>query len=258
VAKEKQKSILFTIFSIMKAIVVSKSEEIPKEAIDGKPTIVYWNMLGLVQSIRLILAFVGVDAVDVRIEAGDPQSGDYKRAYFAAKAEFLHQILAIPNLPYYLDGEVSLTQSNTILRYLGNKHDLMGEEPITDLVLEELSDMEVNIIALAYDKGADATIAWYQSDVPSILVPWSKLLAGKDYLSGGDRPSIADFKLYSYLYKLRHIHSILGGPTTADKIPGDLMAYMHRIEELPGIKEYIISPYYMKSPLYNPAARWRG
>ena len=34
--------------------------------------------------------------------------------------------LDFPNLPYYVDGDVKLTQSNAILRHLGRQHGLYG------------------------------------------------------------------------------------------------------------------------------------
>ncbi|CAG2183058.1 unnamed protein product, partial [Oppiella nova] len=34
--------------------------------------------------------------------------------------------LDFPNLPYYIDGDVKLTQSLTIMRYLSKKHGLAG------------------------------------------------------------------------------------------------------------------------------------
>ena len=35
--------------------------------------------------------------------------------------------LDFPNLPYYMEGDLKLTQSNAILRHLARKHDLMGQ-----------------------------------------------------------------------------------------------------------------------------------
>ena len=34
--------------------------------------------------------------------------------------------LPFPNLPYYIDGDLKLTQSNAILRHLGRKYKLYG------------------------------------------------------------------------------------------------------------------------------------
>ena len=36
--------------------------------------------------------------------------------------------LPFPNLPYYIDGDVKLSQSNAILRHVGRKHNLYGKD----------------------------------------------------------------------------------------------------------------------------------
>ena len=34
--------------------------------------------------------------------------------------------LSFPNLPYYMDGDFKVTQSNAILRYIARKHNMLG------------------------------------------------------------------------------------------------------------------------------------
>jgi len=45
--------------------------------------------------------------------------------------------LDFPNLPYYIDGEVKLTQTNAILRHISRKHGLDGK--VLDTVLLALT-----------------------------------------------------------------------------------------------------------------------
>ena len=40
---------------------------------------------------------------------------------------FMDQGLEFPNLPYYIDGDVKLTQSSAILRHIAREHGLMGK-----------------------------------------------------------------------------------------------------------------------------------
>ena len=35
--------------------------------------------------------------------------------------------LDFPNLPYYIDGDMKITQSNAILRHIARKHDMLGK-----------------------------------------------------------------------------------------------------------------------------------
>ena len=52
--------------------------------------------------------------------------------------------LDFPNLPYYVDGDVKLTQSNAILRHLGRQHGLYG-----------LDDNHASEIDMLLDTGRD-------------------------------------------------------------------------------------------------------
>ena len=79
-------------------LIVSAKEDIPTKPVDGKPTYVYWNILGLAQSARLALIAANVDFVDVRIDADVTKDG-----WIAAKhTEEMQKTLIFPNLPYFL------------------------------------------------------------------------------------------------------------------------------------------------------------
>ena len=243
----------------MRVVVTSKTEDIPDKPIEGKPTLVYWNIQGLAQATRLVLVHAGVDFVDVRIDAGRPGTESYKQSWFQAKKGRLDKVLAFPNLPYYLDEQVSLSQSDTILRYVGRTCKMMGspgEEHVVDLVLDEVRDQEAGMTRLAYAVGPDALLEWYRSSVPAVLGRFQKILSGRDFLTG-EHISIADFKLYVFFYKLKVIQSELGNDSTANILQGSLLSFMTRIEELPRIKEYMTSAQCLRRPLNNPHAKFR-
>ena len=62
--------------------------------------------------------------------------------------------LDFPNMPYYINGDVKLTQSTTILRYLGKKYNMMGkndeEYAFIDMLLETSMDIRLNLAIPAY------------------------------------------------------------------------------------------------------------
>ena len=60
---------------------------------------------------------------EVRLEAGSPDTPEYKSAWLAAKFQLG---LDFPNLPYFLDGDVALCQSGAILRHLARKFPALG------------------------------------------------------------------------------------------------------------------------------------
>jgi glutathione S-transferase len=249
---------------IMRVLVVTKSKDIPLEAIDGKLTLVYWNITGLVQPIRLVLAQAGADCVDVRIDAGDANHADYEQNWVKAKKQ-LSTVLNFPNLPYMLDTNgVNLSQTDTILNYLARKYDLMGvpgKEHVVDLVLDEIKDLEGALFECAYpegagpgaDAGADAVAAWFEQSGQRIAQEFTGLLQTHDFLTG-DRVSVADFKLYSFLSKMRIVQNELSQVTVFNEA---LNNFMERIEELPSIKAYMAGPNYQQRPINSPHAKWR-
>ena len=58
--------------------------------------------------------------------------------------------LDFPNLPYYIDGNVKLTQSNAILRHIGRQHSLYGsnddQSSEIDMLLDTIKDIKMGII----------------------------------------------------------------------------------------------------------------
>jgi glutathione S-transferase len=71
-------------------------------------TLGYWNIHGLAQPIRLLLAYTKTDFVDHM-----PSRPEWA----VEKAENAYG-LEFPNLPYFVDGDVKLSQSSAIMRHL--------------------------------------------------------------------------------------------------------------------------------------------
>jgi glutathione S-transferase len=71
----------------------------------------YWGIRGLAQTIRVLLAYSGVEFEDYTYTESDK--------WF--KEDKLHLDLAFPNLPYLIDGEYNLTESSAIQRYVIHK-----------------------------------------------------------------------------------------------------------------------------------------
>ena len=89
----------------------------------AKPVLGYWDIRGLAQPIKLLLAYTGTEYQDKRFPCGPGPEFD-RSQWFDNKFSFG---LDFPNLPYYIDGDVKLSQSNAILRYIARKHDMLGK-----------------------------------------------------------------------------------------------------------------------------------
>lgn len=63
--------------------------------------------------------------------------------------------LPMPNLPYYIDGDLKLTQSNAILRHLGRKYNLYGknhrESAEIDMLIDTAMELRWTLAGAAYN-----------------------------------------------------------------------------------------------------------
>ncbi|VUZ45882.1 unnamed protein product [Hymenolepis diminuta] len=85
------------------------------------PILGYWKTRGLGEMCRLMLHYHGDKFEDRQYVCGPAPTFD--RSEWTSKKDTLG--LALPNLPYYIDGKFSLTQSSAILEYLADKHDML-------------------------------------------------------------------------------------------------------------------------------------
>ena len=115
----------------------------------------YWKIRGLVEPARYMLAYVGADYEEVLYEQGE--GPDFDRTCWTDVKPTLD--LDFPNLPYMIDGDVRITESTAILRYIANKWN-------TDLLGKTLKDKaHVDMISyLAAEYKARASPLCYTQD----------------------------------------------------------------------------------------------
>ena len=120
----------------------------------------YWNIQGvrnvldtikfltflafqLGQPCRIALHYTGVEVEDTVWEI-------QKRNEWVAAKGANEWGLDFPNLPYYSDGEVKLTQSDAILRHLGRKNGLYGcsdaDTAMVDMLIDTAKDIKMGLI----------------------------------------------------------------------------------------------------------------
>lgn len=194
------------------------------------------------------MAHVGADFEEVQYEIGGPTNDWHGRDKAVSPLEF-------PNLPYLFDGEVKLSQSNVILRYIGRKYGLDGktetENIRIDLTEQQVQD-DLNAFTKLYytptttketlDEFRDTTAKDHLSDL-------SKFLGQNDFFSGAGI-SYADFKAYEYLYI---ISLFAPDHVSAHK---NLVNFLKRIEDLPNVSAFIASDKYIPWPISAPFAKW--
>ena len=84
------------------------------------PTLGYWDIQGLGQPLRMILAYLDIKHEDIVYD-----NTTLRTTWVTDIKPNLG--LDFPNVPYYKDGDLKITQSLAIIRYIGKKHGMYGK-----------------------------------------------------------------------------------------------------------------------------------
>ncbi|XP_046575277.1 glutathione S-transferase Mu 3-like [Haliotis rubra] len=214
------------------------------------PTLGYWAIRGLAQPIRLLLSYVDQDFEDVQYEQGD--APDYSRETWTSVKPTLG--LPFPNLPYYVDGDIKLTQSNAILRHIARTHNCLGEtekeKAEGDMMLDQAMDFRNGIVGLCYSSDYEKKKAAYFDALPAKLEVFENFLVNRAFFAGS-KVTVCDFPMYELLDQTRIMK-----PGSLDKFP-KLLAFLTRFEALPKIKAYLSSDKCIKRPINNKSASFK-
>ncbi|KAH7641513.1 glutathione S-transferase [Dermatophagoides farinae] len=216
---------------------------------ETKPILGYWDARGLGQAIRLLLTYAGVDFIDKRYTVGPPPN--YDRSQWLNDKYNLG--LDFPNCPYYIDGNVKLSQSLAIIRYIARKQKLIGqnehEEIRASLAEQQIIDMNMAIARIAYNPNCEKLKPEFLKSLPEQVELLSKFLGDQPFIAGANI-SYADFLLYEYLTKLKILV-----PEVYDKFE-NLKKFHERIEALPRVSEYIKKQ--QPKAFHGPTSLWNG
>ncbi|KAH9364102.1 hypothetical protein HPB48_006783 [Haemaphysalis longicornis] len=201
----------------------------------------------LAQPIRLLLAHADVKVEDKRYSCGPPP--DFDRSAWLKEKHTLG--LEFPNLPYYIDGDVKLTQSMAILRYLARKHGLDGkteaEKQRVDVTEQQFADFRMNWVRMCYNPDFDKLKVDYLKNLPDALKSFSEYL-GKHKFFAGDHVTYVDFIAYEMLAQ-----HLLFAPDCLKDFP-NLKAFVDRVEALPHVAAYLKSDKCISWPLNGDMA----
>lgn len=76
----------------------------------------YWKIRGLIAPVRYLLEYLGVEYDEDHYETGD--GPDFARDHWLSVKPTLG--LDFPNLPYLFDGDVKISESSAMFRYISN------------------------------------------------------------------------------------------------------------------------------------------
>ncbi|XP_069094449.1 glutathione S-transferase Mu 1-like [Pleurodeles waltl] len=209
----------------------------------------YWDIRGLAHPIRLLLEYTGTSYEDKQYVCGP--GPDYDRSHWLKEKETLG--LAFPNLPYLIDGDVKLTQSNAILRYIGRKHNLCGESETeisrVDVLVSQVMDFRLGLANISYNPNFESLKGPYLEQLPDKLKRFSQYLGERKWFAG-EKITIADFLMYDVLDQHRMLEA-----TCLESFP-NLKTFMQQFETLEKIAAYMKSSRFIKTPINSRMAKW--
>ncbi|OXA53606.1 glutathione S-transferase class-mu 26 kDa isozyme 47 [Folsomia candida] len=209
----------------------------------GKPQFGYWDLRGLGHATRFALAYMGVDYEHVvYIENNEEAGGEKTWAHQKPKLG-----MDAPNLPYWFDDKVKLTESLAILKYVVRKYKpaLMPTDLVQLSKVEQtegvIADTYSYIFAAAYS-GTDKEKERFESETPKKVEILSKCLGDKKFLLGNEMCYL-DFVLFEQFSMLTKYRP--------DLVPKNLQAFVSNLEKIPEIATYISSPTFISSPFFG-------
>jgi len=218
----------------------------------GKVVLGYWKIRGLAEPIRYVLEYTKTPYVEKLYTVGP--APEFKSDHWLEHKKDPKLGLDFPNLPYYLEPKLRVTQSAAILRHLARKNKLCGdseeEHTIVDMLAEEVIDWRKKIMGICYNPQFDELLKDVIATVmPDFTSKWEGYLSTKKFLLG-DKLTYADFCLYTLIDQANVMTNFLA------KAPG-LSAYHANIRNLPAIKAYLASDRFQARPINNLMARFK-
>jgi len=222
--------------------------------VGGKLILGYWKIRGLAQPIRLLLEYTHTAYENRYYEVGP--APEYDRSSWSN--EKFNLSLTFPNLPYLIDPRTNLklTQSNAILLYLGQRHQLAGdnhvEAAVVNMILGHVYDLRDQISRLAYNpKYEDLKTEFFNESMKKNIAEIESFLGDGRKWSAGHKLSVADFVLFEVMNVCREMN-----PEALASAP-KIQEQLTRFESLPAIAAYLKSERYFARPINNGMASFK-
>merc|ERR1739838_19135 len=207
----------------------------------------YWNLRGLVGFIRLIDVYTGENIKWVNYEVAEYYKWVEEKSKNEAGFDF-------PNLPWMKDGDLKISQSLAILKYVARRHKLANEESPESLAMSDMIEQQIIDSRSAFGKfnygGQIEDDVFNNETLKPQFSSWNKFLNDKEFLNG--KLSYLDFLFWEYL---KHVSLVF--PATL-KENATLHAYYKRFANIPSILAYLDSENFQVSPISGPKAKYGG
>jgi len=223
----------------------------------------YWKMRGLASVVRMMLEYAEVEYED---KMYDPIK-DREEWFDKDKPELLAKN-PLANLPYLVDGETVVCQTNAIFLHLGEKFGWNGNSvPETLLILQlldEIYDLRNEMIQLVYSfKKVSRTEDEYLANAneqiskscPGYYAKFEKVLerGGKKYFVA-DTLMTPDFHIWEIIDQYEALARKISKESSLKDFPR-LEAFYKAFREEPKLQRYFASEAHTL-PINSPAKAW--
>ncbi|KAH9382195.1 hypothetical protein HPB48_021745 [Haemaphysalis longicornis] len=212
------------------------------------PVLGYWDIRGLGQPIRYLLEYAGVPYEDKRYGFGS--APEFRRDAWLSEKHKLG--LDFPNVPYYIEGDVKLTQSMAILQYLGRKHGLAPKDEATQLRVDILQltafDVMMGTLYLCYDPDySEEKRKQFLVNVADKLHQFEAYLSKYGPFGAGKTATYVDFLLYEVL-QCTYGRLFVTSRCTVDEFP--TLSWTSTLALIPAVRPRPI--------VFHAGLAWRG
>lgn len=215
----------------------------------------YWSVRGRGSAIQNLLRYVGVE-YENRVYPLEPPT--FSREKWLQSKYSLG--LNFPNLPYLIDGQLKMTQSLAILKYLGRKYGLAAtsdpETATEEMVLFQVMEISDRIRQTAHYRNFDSEEA-FQRDCRQLAEDLGKQLQCLDaFLSDnrswftGNSLSYVDFLAYELIDWIR----VLIDSNCLVKFE-QITKFVTKFKNLDNLKEYLVSKEFKERAIFGPSSK---
>lgn len=223
-----------------------------RKGLSSKPVIGYHHIRGLAAPLRMMCFYAKQEFVD------KTYGSDLVAKWFKSEKQDLLKKNAAVNLPYVIDGDVVVTQTNSCLLYLGAKMGIDKEDMrfANQQVLDQTMDLRNDLIKVVYpfsgvDKSKFEEAAKKHIGEPA-TTHFTKLegMCVGPFMCGTAIQS-GDFHVFEMLDQHQSLCSHLEVKNVFEELP-KLKALHANMKALPQLKAYFQSDMYLNYPQNNP------
>ena len=222
-------------------------------------TIGYWSIRGLGAPLRMMAMYAGAKLIAENYDLKCKEGGGFDMSPWKDAKPALRAKNPLMNLPYVIDGDVVVTQTNACFAYLGRKLGLFGSNELEasqcEQLLSEIYDLRGAMVGFAYGSCAsdeeakgkaealfEKVTSAYSGSLPK-LEEWF-VLQKSNGASGnflvGEKASAPDFHLYEMLYQYDFMAKHYGIFNRLDNYP-NLKKFLTSFGNLPQNSKYLSS-----------------